>query len=163
MFSCFAKLRQELSNLLASQANWVSDPASSCQNCSSVIATALISLMNILYVFCFSLENLNWIFCTSKVNTALLYDPQYPKALMEDLPKPQNEISKVKTEEERCADLLSNWHLLCLLNKARGGAIFLLLRVTTVIAMAPENAWLWCMSRQDTSPNVRCHIIAPQG
>jgi len=35
----------------------------------------------------------------------LIYDPQYPKALTEDLPKPQNEISKVTTEEERCVYL----------------------------------------------------------
>lgn len=147
MLPCFAKLRQHLRNLFASWASWASDPASPCQNCRS--ATALISLMLFLHMLCFSLENLNWLFCISKVNATSIYAPQYPKALMEELPKPQNEISRAKTEESR-ACLPSYWPLTCLLNQARGEATLLPLRVVTLIAMAPENAWF--VSRRTRLP-----------
>lgn len=88
MFSCFAKLRQHLSDIFASRAHWASNRASSWQNCSSAIATASVSLVLFLYMLCFALKNLKWIFCISEVNATLIYDPQDLKALMEELPQP---------------------------------------------------------------------------
>lgn len=67
-------------------------------------------------------------FCISEVNATLIYDPQYPKTLTEELYNPK--VKLVRSEQKKNG-LLSYCHLLCPSKKAGGEAILLLLGVTT--------------------------------